>query len=341
MDYPNSLYFTSDPSWVFNQLIEDFDPDKVIFLVDENTGKYCLHAFSNPEHITITSGEAHKTLDTCQYLWQELTEREFSRKSMLVNLGGGVIGDMGGFVAATYKRGIRFVNMPTTLLSMVDASIGGKLGVDFKGLKNHIGVFQEPDAIVISPNFLKTLPERQIKSGFAEILKHGLIWDRNYWEKIRNTYIQSADWNPIIKKSVTIKHAVVTADPQERGLRKILNFGHSLGHAIETHFLETPNPLLHGEAIAIGMLLESFLANLKGLLSLEDLDEITRVMKHYYELPKLPDPEDILQWLVQDKKNEGSKLNFSLIEQIGKCNFDVEVNTEEIKESLAFYQEIR
>jgi len=341
VDYPDSLYFTSDPTRVFNQLIEDFDPDKVVFLVDENTGKYCLHAFSDPQHIIIKSGEAHKTLDTCQYLWQELTAREFSRKSMLINLGGGVIGDMGGFVAATYKRGIRFVNMPTTLLSMVDASVGGKLGVDFKGLKNHIGVFQEPDAIVISPHFLKTLPERQIKSGFAEILKHGLIWDRNYWEEVSNTHIQSTDWDPIIKQSVAIKHAVVKADPQERGLRKILNFGHSLGHAIETHFLETPNPLLHGEAIAIGILLESFLAHQKGSIRSEDLDEITQTIKRYYDLPELPDHEAILKWLVQDKKNERSKLNFSLIKEIGKCNFDVEVHSEEIKESLVFYQDVR
>ncbi len=266
-----------------------------------------------------------------------MTDLGFSRKSLLINLGGGVIGDMGGFAASTYKRGIRFVNFPTTLLSMVDASIGGKLGIDFHGLKNHIGVFQEPTKVVVSDGFLETLPEDQIRSGFAEILKHALIHDQNYWQTVKKVNLAQTDWSGIIHQSVEIKNKVVLADPKENGLRKILNFGHSLGHAIETHFLDSGVPLLHGEAIAIGMILEGYISTEKKILSKEDLSEMVEVISSYFELPTLPGSDELLTHLKQDKKNQGEVLNFSLIERIGSCKWDVPVTKAEIECALESY----
>jgi len=270
-----------------------------------------------------------------------MTQLGFSRKSLLVNLGGGVIGDMGGFAAATYKRGIRFVNFPTTLLSMVDASIGGKLGIDFHGLKNHIGVFQEPDAVVVCSAFLQTLPKRQIRSGFAEVMKHGLIKNKAYWDRVKIIDLDDQVWDEIISESIKLKHKVVSADPQESGLRKILNFGHTLGHAIESHFLETNEQLLHGEAIAIGMVLEAHLAVQKGSLLIDECEEIVAVMKSYYAFPPLPDVRELEMHLLQDKKNSEGQLNFALLNKIGDCHYDVVVDLDEIRRAVVYYHAIR
>jgi 3-dehydroquinate synthase len=341
-DLPDSLLFTSEPHTIVNSLLEKFDPDQVVFLVDENTRHHCLpHLPYDYPIIEIESGEAHKNLNTCGHIWQEMTALGLSRKSLLINLGGGVIGDMGGFVAATYKRGIRFVNVPTTLLSMVDASIGGKLGVDFEGLKNHIGLFQSPYAVVIAPIFLKTLPADHLRSGFAEVLKHGLIRDALYWQKVSRLGLSETDWLPIIKHSVSIKNQVVQADPSEKGLRKILNFGHSLGHAIESHFLRTQTPLLHGEAIAVGMLLEAFISNTKGYLALDELERIGETIKRYFPLPELPEYYVLLPWLKQDKKNTGDAINIVVLDAIGMARYDERVEEKEIMEALTFYGQIR
>ncbi len=335
---PAYLQFSQNPAATVQEILGELAPDKVAILVDENTKKYCLPLLnSDLPIIEIKSGEKNKTLTTCDKIWMEMTELGFSRKSLLINLGGGVIGDMGGFAASTYKRGIRFVNFPTTLLAMVDASIGGKLGIDFHGLKNHIGVFQEPTKVVVSDAFLETLPQSQIRSGFAEILKHALIHDQDYWQTVKQVDLAQTDWSEIIHQSVEIKNKVVLADPKENGLRKILNFGHSLGHAIETHFLDSDNPLLHGEAIAIGMILEGYIAAEKKSLSKEDLSEMIEVISTYFELPTLPSSDELMTHLIQDKKNQGEVLNFSLIDRIGSCKWDVPVTKDEINCALKSY----
>ncbi len=213
---------------------------------------------------------------------KNLTEHQFDRHSLLVVLGGGVLGDLGGFCAATYKRGIDFVLMPTTLLSQVDASVGGKLGIDFLQFKNHIGVFCEPVATLICTSFLSTLPERELRSGFAEIIKHCLISDKNMWEVVRTRSLHAQDWAALIPHSVAFKKQVIETDPREKGLRKILNFGHTVGHAVESYFLNSGNRLFHGEAIAVGMIAEACIAESKKLITRTELMEIGSYIKQIY-----------------------------------------------------------
>ncbi|SNY99840.1 3-dehydroquinate synthase [Flagellimonas pacifica] len=320
---------------------------KVFVLVDENTKKCCLPSFkeklgySIDKVFEIKSGEEHKNINTCSQLWQLLSDHDGDRKSLLINLGGGVLTDLGGFVASTFKRGIDFINVPTTLLSMVDASIGGKTGVDLGALKNQIGVINQPQMVLIFPEYLKTLEDRQVKSGFAEMLKHGLIQDADYWKSLKdsNDYA-NADY---IKKSIAIKNDVVVQDPTEQGLRKILNFGHTLGHAIESYCLEHEErpTLLHGEAIAIGMILEGYLSHqLKGLSKLS-LEEIKNTFLKYFA-PVDFNPEDIdaiLELLKYDKKNSHGNVNFVLLQNIGKAIADVKVPENLFQEAFAYYKE--
>lgn len=342
MVLPEYLHFSLQPAQILNELVGSLRPDKVAILVDEQSKEHCLPLMNSTfEVIEIKSGEKHKTLETCSLIWSGLTDMGFSRKSLLVNLGGGVIGDMGGFAASTYKRGIRFINFPTTLLSMVDASIGGKLGIDFNGFKNHIGVFNDPTAVVICSQFLKTLPDRQIASGFAEILKHGLIADKKYWERVKELSLMSSNWDEIIPHSVEIKQQVVLEDPLESGRRKILNFGHTLGHAIETYFLGTDDELLHGEAIAIGMILEAHLSHQKLGFSLNEVDQIAETMAKFFDLRHLPTLDKFEHLMFQDKKNEGGKLNFALLKAIGDCHYDIEVVSLEVQNALDYYHQIR
>ncbi len=324
--------------------MEDLKPDQVAFLVDENTKEHCLPLFdldAEAKMIEIKSGEINKTLDSCSVIWQALTEWGFSRKSLLVNIGGGVIGDMGGFCASTYKRGIRFVNFPTTLLAMVDANIGGKLGIDFMGFKNHLGVFQDPQKVLIHDGFLRTLPERELRSGFGEVIKHGLIYDKNYWETIKSGTFPDFDWMSIVRTSAEIKHAVVTEDPKEAGLRKILNFGHTLGHAIETWHLNNELSLLHGEAIAIGMILEGHLALQQGTLDESELSELVGYIEKTYPSVELPDLAVLLPLMQQDKKNTGSQLSFSLLNGIGECLYDQKVTNEMMSKSMDYYASLK
>ncbi len=317
--------------------ISAIDPDKIAILVDENTKNHCLPLLdiSYDEIIEIKSGEVEKTLDTCHHIWSKLTGAGFTRKSLLVNLGGGVIGDMGGFAATTYKRGMAFINVPTTLLSQVDASIGGKLGVDFNGLKNHIGLFQEPNKVIVFPEFLETLSQREMKSGFAEIIKHALIKDVNHWNYLQSIPFENIDWRDIIPISISIKNEIVNQDPREQGLRKILNYGHTIGHAIESYFLKTSNPLLHGEAVAFGMLLENELAVMLNLLALPESERIRKFIESTYTLPKsIPDYESLKDHLIQDKKNDDKGIRFSLLDKEGSCTYDVLVEELVLKKVL-------
>lgn len=338
---PEYVHITSDISQKLKEVLRDLNPDKIGLLVDENTKKHCLPLIQiNPDVlIEIKSGELQKNLDTCSHIWRELTNTSFTRKSVLINLGGGVIGDMGGFAASTYKRGISFINVPTTLLSQVDASIGGKLGIDFEGLKNHIGVFQNPNAVIIDPLFLNTLSKRELISGYAEVVKHALIFDADHWTQLQIAEFETLDWKEIILKSVAIKNEVVTNDPRENGLRKILNFGHTLGHAIESFLLNSDQPLLHGEAIAIGMILESHLSMQLGMLSETDVKSITGHLKFRFDLPdSIPEYQNLIELLKQDKKNMDEEISFSLLDKVGSCAYDKTVSTEQIINSIKAYR---
>jgi 3-dehydroquinate synthase len=314
--------------------------------MDSNTAEACYPLVQQalPKHETFAfhAGEIHKNLETCSKIWQWMTDSGFDRKAIIINLGGGVTGDMGGFCASTYKRGIRFLNIPTTLLSQVDASVGGKLGVDFNGFKNHIGVFAEPIAVLISETFLRTLPLAELRSGYAEVIKHGLIRDDIYFQTLKVEDWEKQDWNKIIERSITIKKEVVEKDPKESGLRKILNFGHTIGHAFESFYLDSKLHLLHGEAIAIGMICEAFLSHQKLGLAENELTLITDSLLKIYDKSEIPEKDlpQIIDLCSQDKKNEGSVINFSLLKKIGTCDFNIAVTKEEIEESIKYYSRL-
>ena len=339
---PSNIHFTKNVDQQLDSCLKLFKPDRIAILVDENTLVHCLPKLSVVREtplIQINSGEKNKNIETCNIIWQQLTDIKFTRKSLLINLGGGVIGDMGGFVAATFKRGIQFINIPTTLLSQVDASIGGKLGIDFNEFKNHIGVFKDPDAIIICDEFLSTLGRRELKSGFAEIIKHGLIYDLNYWKEIRiNLFSEITNWQYLIKKSVFLKADVVEKDPYESGLRKILNFGHTLGHGIESWYLDTEKDLLHGEAIAAGMIMEAKIALDLGLIKEKYFKEVVNYIDQVFDRITLFPPFDKIKSLLrQDKKNHGSTIMFSLINGPGSCLFDIKVSDAQIEDAINFY----
>lgn len=321
---------------------------RILILVDEHTEKLCLapnraHFPENAHVISIAAGEQYKNLETTQIIWKEMFGALADRQALLVNLGGGVIGDMGGFCAATFKRGFDFVQMPTTLLAQVDASIGGKLGIDFAQVKNSIGVFCNPKAVFIAPEFLATLPHREKLSGFAEIIKHALIADVKQWDalkKIEN--IEAVDWASYIVPSLKIKQHIVEIDPFEKRERKALNFGHTIGHAVESFALQTPAPLTHGEAIAVGMICELYLSKKVLGLNEKTLEDITRFILRLYGKYDLKQKNfDILVELMkQDKKNEKQKINFSLIPSVGNVTVNVTTTEADIKESLLFYQRL-
>ncbi|MDO6820371.1 3-dehydroquinate synthase [Zobellia sp. 1_MG-2023] len=322
---------------------------KIFILVDENTHEHCLPSFMtqiqgdyNFEIIEIESGEENKNIDTCTGVWEALSELDGDRKSLVINLGGGVLTDLGGFVASTFKRGIDFINVPTTLLSMVDASVGGKTGVDLGPLKNQIGVINQPEMVLIVTSFLKTLEERQLRSGFAEMLKHGLIQNKGYWEALKKV-TNFLNIDDLIYDSVIIKNEVVLQDPTEQHLRKILNYGHTLGHAIESYFLESKvhKTLLHGEAIGIGMILEAYLS--KSLLGLSDeelADIKTTFLSHYEKVTfSKEDIKTILSLLKFDKKNSHGNINFVLISAIGEPDIDITIPDELYEDAFAYYAE--
>lgn len=313
-------------------------------LVDQNTKKHCYESVKPllPAHkvIQIKAGEENKNLETCSYIWEQMTENELDRHSLLVNLGGGVIGDMGGFCAATYKRGIDFIQIPTTLLSQVDASVGGKLGIDFQGFKNHLGVFTLPNAVLIDKEFLKSLPERELRSGFAEIIKHCLIQDATKWKEIRILDLDQQNLGDLIQHSVEIKKKVVAADPTEKGLRKILNFGHTLGHAIETFFLDKGKKrLLHGEAIAAGMIAEAYIGFQKGMLNEDEMAQIEEFIYAVYGTVNIDsaDFDTIIKLTQQDKKNRGKLVRASILKGIGDCAYDISLSKTDMKKALAYY----
>jgi len=317
----------------------------VFVFCDENTEQHCLplveSALTKAQIISIPSGEQNKNISTCVVIWDKLTERVADRKSLLINLGGGVICDMGGFAASCYKRGIDFVNIPTTLLAMVDASVGGKTGIDFHNFKNQIGVFSEAKEVLICNEFLKTLDQRQIRSGLAEIVKHYLIADeqafRDFVEADRTEFLYPDI--EIIRKAIAIKSAIVEADPWEKNVRKKLNFGHTIGHVLESIALQTNASLLHGEAVAFGMGIETFISAFKSLIEEKDAELICYALHSTFGLQALPEvlTDHILAYAIQDKKNINGVIRMSLINAIGSCMTDIEVSADEIRQALAYF----
>lgn len=340
---PDNIRFTDNPVLDLTNFFSQKNYSKVVVLADSHTYTHCyplIHGIPAHTLITVPAGEEYKTLTTCTDIWQKMTDQQLDRHAAMIVLGGGVLGDMGGFCAATYKRGIDFVLVPTTLLAQVDASIGGKLGIDFNHFKNHIGVFQLPVLTLLYSGFLKTLPQSELRSGFAEVIKHILISDPSLWNTIKQKSIQEQEWPALIRHSVEFKAKVVTEDPREKGLRKILNTGHTIGHAFESYFISIGKRYLHGEAIAVGILTEGYIAVQKGMLPPKHLEEIqSHLLKVYGKIPiEEGDIEEIARLVVQDKKNKGNKILCVLLEGIGNAKWDHEISLDEVKTALSFYR---
>lgn len=343
-----AVHFNEEAFNVLRKHVSLKSYSKIFVLVDENTEKHCLSSFNQEVNgefdfklLRITSGEIHKNIKTCMQVWNDLSDSDADRKSLLINLGGGVLTDLGGFVASTFKRGIDFINIPTTLLAMVDASVGGKTGVDLGALKNQIGVINQPEMVLVVPGFLKTLEERQLQSGFAEMLKHGLIRSASYWGELKKVN-DFKGLDQLIQDSVVIKNEVVLQDPTEQHLRKILNYGHTLGHAIESHFLESEDKetLLHGEAIAIGMILEAYLSTKLTGLSQSALSDISKTFLSRYKKVNFSS-EDIgiiISLLKFDKKNSHGNINFVLLKSIGETSIDIKIQPDLFAEAFSYYK---
>jgi len=321
-----------------------FKPGQSFFvLVDENTHQHCLPVLQDmlPRQyplkvIEIPSGEENKTLDTCKIIWEILSDKLAGRDSVMINLGGGVVTDIGGFAASVFKRGMRFINVPTSLMAMADASIGGKTGVDFNGLKNQLGLFSQPMAVFVAPDFLHTLSRREMLNGFSEMLKHGLIADYQYYENLAEEGVESVNAEKI-RISTEIKSDIVQRDPFEKELRKVLNFGHTIGHALETFsLLSDKDPLLHGEAVLIGMMAETILSEKKGLITTPLSNEILSGLINYSAAYTL-DPEcieAIVHYIKHDKKSLDGIPGFTLLSGKGLCVTSMVCSQEDIISAL-------
>lgn len=333
-----------------NEYIEELKPSKILILVDENTHQYCLPTLLGNleteitfEIIEIEAGEELKTIETATQLWEILSEFETDRKSLLINLGGGVITDLGGFVASTYKRGFKFINIPTTLLGMCDASIGGKTGVDLHFLKNMVGTFALPEKIFVYPEFLKTLPFTELRSGFAEMLKHGLIADTEHWnDLISIKELTPENIAPFVERSMQIKQSTVEQDFKEKNVRKILNFGHTVGHAVESLFLKNGKIVPHGECVALGMICEIQLSYLEQLIDEATCAKIIENIRNFYPYLNINafSNDEILAVMQHDKKNFGGEIKFSLLKNIGNAIFDYKSSQQNINTCLSSYKSL-
>ena len=341
------VHFQEQAYLELNALILQNKYSTLFILVDENTFTHCYSKFipnldtdKTIEVIEIESGEINKNIETCVGVWNAITELGGDRKSLLITLGGGVITDLGGFVASTFKRGIDFVNIPTTLLSMVDASVGGKTGVDLGVLKNQIGLFSNPEMVLIDETYLTTVTDREMKSGMAEIIKYGLTYDLKLFNHIKAH--KELNLNNLIFRSIEIKNEIVLQDPTEKNLRKVLNFGHTIGHAIESFYLESESKenLTHGEAIAIGMVCESYISSKLLGFSNQKLCEVKEAILAIYGKTILltEDYPAIMNLLKHDKKNVNGQVNFVLLNDFENHQLDCKVSEELIVESLEFYK---
>ncbi len=326
-------------------LLKTYSQSKVVIIVDENTHDYCLEylltsfdSLKEAEVMLLPVGEENKVMEVCFQVWQALTDYQVGRKDLIINLGGGVVTDMGGFIASIYKRGIDFIHIPTSLLGMVDASIGGKVGIDLGPYKNQLGVFSHPKNIYIDKIFLETLPEEELLNGYAEMLKHALVNDKSQWEKLKKiTTIDQLKNETMIHDSVKVKFDIVEKDPLEKNERKKLNFGHTIGHAIEGYFIDT-SPIAHGHAVAIGMLAESFISMKQQRLISDEYYEIEELITSRFTMIQLDEEaiKEIIQIAKNDKKNESGKIFCALLNRIGNCSIDNEIQENEIADAL-FY----
>ena len=325
--------------------------DRAFVLTDENTQRLCLPVVSKfkcmegVQCITIPANDTHKNLESLCHVWSELQCMGATRHSLMVNLGGGMVTDLGGFAASTFKRGIAYINIPTTLLSMVDASVGGKTGINFGGLKNEIGVFNNARCVILDTTFLKTLDRENTLSGYAEMLKHGLISTESHWAELLNFDLFSAPLSDLLAESVAVKERIVEEDPTEHGIRKALNLGHTIGHAFESLCLSGSNPrlstVLHGYAVAYGMVCELYLSAIKANFPIEKMRQTVHfIHEHYGRLPiTCDDYPTLLELMMHDKKNMGTDINFTLLGGIGDIRINQTATKAEIEEALDFYRE--
>jgi 3-dehydroquinate synthase len=324
-------------------LFDNYCDAKIVIITDENSYNFCLErllkaipVLEEAQTLQLPAGEQYKNLPLCEQILSVISEHNLSRKDLIINLGGGVITDMGGFMASIYKRGIDFINLPTTLLSMVDASIGGKTGVDLGSLKNQIGLFAEPKAIYIDSEFLSTLEDVQLYSGYAEMIKHALIHDQKHWRDLTKFSPKEIPFQiDLIKRSIEIKKGIVENDFKEEGPRKCLNFGHTVGHAIEGMYLEK-SPIVHGLGVAWGMMIESYIAVELKILDQEVYEEIKSFILSVYPPLELDQDElkEVMHLIHFDKKNENDTILMALITEIGHCNWDVQVSPELIEKAV-------
>ena len=329
--------------------IAECEHNRIFVLVDETTNKLCWSlvkdylCLKDAQTIVIGATDRRKNLDTLVHVWESLQQGKATRHSLLINLGGGMVTDLGGFAASTYKRGINFINIPTTLLAMVDASVGGKTGINFGGLKNEIGVFNDAEFVLLDTNWLRTLDEENIRSGYAEMLKHGLIADETMWAELINFNLAQPDLRQLasmLDKSVHIKERIVTEDPHEKGIRKALNLGHTFGHAFESWAMKR-QPVLHGYAVAFGLIAELYLATTQTDFPTERMHQTVNFIRSYYgSLPiTCNDYPELIELMHHDKKNRGNEINVTLLGGIGDIRIDQTITEEDIKEALDFFRE--
>ncbi|MBF1626442.1 MAG: 3-dehydroquinate synthase [Prevotella sp.] len=329
--------------------IAECEHDRIFVLVDETTNKLCWSlvkdylCLKDAQTIIIGATDRRKNLDTLVHVWESLQQGKATRHSLLINLGGGMVTDLGGFAASTYKRGINFINIPTTLLAMVDASVGGKTGINFGGLKNEIGVFNDAEFVLLDTNWLRTLDEENIRSGYAEMLKHGLIADDTMWAELINFNLVQPDLRQLasmLDKSVRIKERIVAEDPHEKGIRKALNLGHTFGHAFESWAMKR-QPVLHGYAVAFGLIAELYLATTQTDFPTERMRQTVNFIRSYYgSLPiTCNDYSELIELMHHDKKNRGNEINVTLLGDIGDIRIDQTITEEDIKEALDFFRE--
>ncbi len=344
-----SVYFGQQGWETLAQEIQELNPSSVFVLTDFHTQEHCLPMFKEKINVTpsfkflsIPAGEVHKNIQTCTVLWEELSRLGADRKSLIINVGGGVVTDLGGFVACTYQRGIEFINIPTSLLSMVDAAVGGKNGVDLGSLKNQVGIIKNPHAVLVDIRFLETLPKPEFKSGMAEMIKHGLIHSETYLDMVMQMSHDKKDHlEDVIWDSILIKNKVITEDPLEKGLRKTLNYGHTLGHAIESFCLSSQErrTLLHGEAIAIGMVLATYISHKQLDFPERSLQKVTKFIGEHYAKESFSRQEidEIIKLLIFDKKNSHGAIQFVLLKDIGNHQLNCTVSNDLIYEAFNFY----
>lgn len=344
------IIISKDLCQSLTQAIDEVKHDLLFVLCDETTERLCLPVVSDFECmkgaqlITIPATDTHKTLESLSHVWSELQRMGATRHSLMVNLGGGMVTDLGGFAASTFKRGIPYINIPTTLLSMVDASVGGKTGINFGGLKNEIGVFNNARSVILDTTFLRTMDHENICSGYAEMLKHGLINNEEMWAELLNFNLESLEKLEIlgrmVAESVAVKQRIVTEDPTEQGIRKALNLGHTAGHAFESLALER-KPVLHGYAVAWGMIVELYLCCVKTNFPQDQMRQTVAFIKENYGRMAITcdDYPHLIELMHHDKKNQGNSINFTLLGGIGDIRINQTATEEEIKDALDFYRE--